>query len=192
MIASTQHSTVGDRAKDLERRAEALLRDPTLLARIEDLMERRGLVGEKENRRLIFISGLGGLLGLPIHNIVKGESSGGKNTVVKKDLDPVTLDVSLTVSNGPGVKHSVDEVAAVLLDRNDQLGPNEIHYLDHVGNGNGQFDVGDLRAWLMQRGDLSGAPPLSVIDSRSSTEELTGRVESETRAQVPSIQGRAQ
>jgi hypothetical protein len=123
-----------------------------------------------------------------------GNHRGTITVVGDEDLYPVTVDVSLTVSNGPGVKHSVDVVAAELLDGTNQLGPSEINYLDHVGNGNGQFDVGDLRAWLMQRGDLSGAPPLTVIRSGSSAREEAGRirVESETGTQVSSIQGRAQ
>jgi len=66
--------------------AEALLNDPNLLERAEQLIERLGLVGEEINRCLLFLAGVGGHLGQPIHVVVKGESSGGKNTVVRIPL----------------------------------------------------------------------------------------------------------
>lgn len=82
--------TAKDSAKTPEdrlvRKAETLLKAPDLLARADDLIERLGLVGEEINRRLVFLAGVGGHLGEPLHLVVKGESSGGKNTLVKTPL----------------------------------------------------------------------------------------------------------
>jgi len=82
MSASAKEATVGT----LRDEAENLLRTPDLLCRAEDLMERLGLVGEKVNRRLVFLAGVGGLLREPVHLVVKGESSAGKNTLVRLPL----------------------------------------------------------------------------------------------------------
>ena len=46
------------------------------------------------------------------------------------------------------------------------LGSSEVTYIDYVGNGNGRFDVGDMRAWLIQRGTLSAASPGSYLTAR--------------------------
>lgn len=69
--------------------AEALLESPDLLPRLEDFIEANGLIGEEVNRRLILLSGIGGHLGRPIHVIVKGPSSGGKNNLVNTSLSPL-------------------------------------------------------------------------------------------------------
>ena len=71
---------------------------------------------------------------------------------------PDTLTIELEVSDGPGVAHAPDQVAAELLGDNSALTGAEVHYIDFVGNGNGRFDVGDLRAWLVQTGRLKAAP----------------------------------
>ena len=45
------------------------------------------------------------------------------------------------------------------------LAPDELDYIDFVGNGNGRFDVGDLRAWLIQAGELRADAPLLSLEA---------------------------
>ena len=87
-------------APSVETIAEAkrLLESPDLLERVELLIERRGLQGEEMNRRLVFLAGVGGHLGDPIHLIVKGESSGGKQALVTKALEPIPPERILRVA----------------------------------------------------------------------------------------------
>jgi hypothetical protein len=73
---------------------------------------------------------------------------------------PDTLRVELMVTDGPGVRHPPEQAAAHLLGAGAALGSDELDYIDHVGNGNGRFDVGDLRAWLIQTGELRADTPL--------------------------------
>ena len=87
-----------DHHEEITLQAEELLGDPRLLDRIEHLMEQQGLVGEGLNRRLVFLAGLGGHLQDPIHLIVKGESSGGKNTLLDKALEPLPPDTVKKIS----------------------------------------------------------------------------------------------
>jgi M6 family metalloprotease-like protein len=43
-----------------------------------------------------------------------------------------------------------DDAADHLMGVRDVLSPEELEYLDEIGNGNGAFDVGDFRAWLQR------------------------------------------
>ena len=67
-------------------RARELLKDPDLLNRAARFMDELGLCGEEANRRMVFLAGVGGMLGEPIHLIIKGDSSGGKNTLANTSL----------------------------------------------------------------------------------------------------------
>jgi hypothetical protein len=87
---------------------------------------------------------------------------------------PDTLQVELAVSDGPGVRHQPDQAAAHLLGAGAALGADELDYIDFVGNGNGRFDVGDLRAWLIQAGELrADAPVLNLRPGYASQPEST-------------------
>jgi len=85
------HSTPAEPSPEPEEVGE-LLCSPRLLARAGQLIERLGLVGEETNRSLVFLAGIGGHLGQPIHVVVKGASSGGKNTVVRIPLQLLPLE----------------------------------------------------------------------------------------------------
>jgi M6 family metalloprotease-like protein len=80
---------------------------------------------------------------------------------------PDTLQVELLVANGPGIRSGSQQVAKHLLGATTVLAADEIDYIDHVGNGNGQFDVGDLRAWLIQTGELPAEAPLLSLEPDS-------------------------
>jgi hypothetical protein len=96
---------------------------------------------------------------------------------------PDTLTVELAVSDGPGVRQPPEGVAADLLGAPSDLTAAERDYLDHVGNGNGRLDVGDVRAWMIQTGRLptdtifqqpiAGSAPVPVLPEESSPGEAS-------------------
>ena len=86
---------------------------------------------------------------------------------------PDTLQVELMVADGPGVRHPPEQAAAHLLGAGASLGSDELDYIDFVGNGNGRFDVGDLRAWLIQAGELPADAPLLSVDPRYASQPET-------------------
>lgn len=76
----------------VKEQAESLLEEADLLTFAGDVIANLGLVGEWENADLVFLAGVGGMLGKPLHLIVKGGSSGGKNTLVEKACAPLPDD----------------------------------------------------------------------------------------------------
>jgi hypothetical protein len=82
---------------ELLKSAEDLLASPDLLEQAEDLIARLGLCGEDVNRRFIFLAGVGGHLGEPIHGVIHGESAGGKNTLANIPLSLLPPDRVLIV-----------------------------------------------------------------------------------------------
>jgi hypothetical protein len=104
----------------------------------------------------------------PGHHSASIEFAGGDDEL------PDTLRVELMVTDGPGVRHPPEQAAAHLLGAGAALGADELDYIDHVGNGNGRFDVGDLRAWLIQAGELrADAPVLNLRPGYASQPEST-------------------
>ncbi len=71
------------------------------------------------------------------------------------DDGPQSVAIDITVRARPELV--ADEVADHLLGVRIVLDPTDLEYLDHIGNRNGSFDVGDFRAWLQREGLLSGA-----------------------------------
>jgi M6 family metalloprotease-like protein len=62
-----------------------------------------------------------------------------------------TGEVSITVSGSIGWAVSTARMLQRFLDSSeDPLTVGELGYLDETGNGNGRYDVGDLRAWLRE------------------------------------------
>ena len=95
----------------------------------------------------------------PGHHSASIEFAGGDDEL------PDTLQVELMVTDGPGVRHGPEQAAAHLLGAGASLGSDELDYIDFVGNGNGRFDVGDLRAWLIQAGELGADAPLLSLEA---------------------------
>lgn len=73
------------------------------------------------------------------------------------DDSPQTAELELTVKARPALV--VTDVADHLMGVRSVLGAPELEYLDHVGNRNGTFDVGDFRAWLQAEGLMSLTGP---------------------------------
>ena len=100
-----------------------------------------------------------------VAGLVPGMFSGSIEFAGGDDELPDTLRVELMVTDGPGVRHPPEQAAAHLLGAGASLGSDELDYIDFVGNGNGRFDVGDLRAWLIQAGKLGADAPLLSLEA---------------------------
>jgi len=66
------------------------------------------------------------------------------------DDSPQTVDVEFVVRARPDL--AAQDIADHLMGVGTPLGTSDLEYLDATGNGNGSFDVGDFRAWLMREG----------------------------------------
>lgn len=85
-------------SEDVRRSAMKLLDDPHLLDRAVETMRKRGLVAEGKNARVMFLSGIGGVLDAPIHIVVHGESAGGKNNLARRAFELLPSRYVLSVS----------------------------------------------------------------------------------------------
>lgn len=79
----------GKRGKksDLEEKAIRLLRDPKLLFKIGQKVGELGIIGEKRNRLILPLAGIGRTSPEPASVIVKGSSSSGKSELVKRTIE---------------------------------------------------------------------------------------------------------
>jgi len=66
------------------------------------------------------------------------------------DDSPQTVDLDFVVRARPDL--AAQDIANHLMGVGTPLGTSDLEYLDATGNGNGSFDVGDFRAWLMREG----------------------------------------
>lgn len=75
-----------DERKKITEEALKLLASPDLFRRHLDALQRNGLVGEERNATIVFVTGVSRLLPKPLNLTVKGQSSAGKNHLVKSVL----------------------------------------------------------------------------------------------------------
>jgi hypothetical protein len=75
-----------DELADLERLAGDLMREPDILARFAEDVERAGLVGETNNAKILFLTLITRLFDRPVSVAIKGVSSGGKSFTVERVL----------------------------------------------------------------------------------------------------------
>jgi M6 family metalloprotease-like protein len=79
------------------------------------------------------------------------ESSGSFRVVFQAVSGALSAEDTVTLNvDRPSLP--VDDVVAQLLSPADVLTAAELHYLDLVGNGDGDFDIGDFRAYLQEAG----------------------------------------
>ena len=69
--------------EELLEKARTLLENPGLLDIAATTMTHLGLCGEEINRRVTFLAAVGGHLEDPIHLVIHGASSGGKNQLIR-------------------------------------------------------------------------------------------------------------
>jgi len=71
---------------EAQKAAQELSQDPTLLHRVIRIIGELGVVGEEENRGLLYLALLSAVTEAPISVLVKGRSSSGKSFLVKSVL----------------------------------------------------------------------------------------------------------
>lgn len=86
MLGSKADKPVHVMTEDERRDAEALLRDPRLLERLDEICDHLRIVAEHHNRLLVYLTCTSRLLDAPLNIIVKGESSAGKSYVANRIL----------------------------------------------------------------------------------------------------------
>lgn len=97
---------------EIEETAERLLRFDNLLDFASTTMTRGGLLGEGVNRRVLFLSAIGGLVGVPLHIAIKGSSSGGKNMLANAVLRLLPQDKVLALTGMS--KHALEYRGGVI------------------------------------------------------------------------------
>lgn len=89
-----------------------------------------------------------------------GLTAGSRSAVVtvsgNADDSPQTADLAFTAMERPDL--AADDIADQLMGVRTPLEASDLEYLDAIGNGNGSFDVGDFRAWLIREGLASPGP----------------------------------
>jgi hypothetical protein len=80
--ANVRDEAAARRAAETEERAKALLKNPALLYRLGEVLDRLGLAGEARNSRIVYLVITSRILTSPISLTVKGESSEGKSFLV--------------------------------------------------------------------------------------------------------------
>ena len=82
--------------------------------------------------------------------------------VVARDVLGLLAEATITLEVGdPGI--SLAQLASPFLGVGEQLTSLQEDFLDHVGNGSGGYDLGDLRAWVLANPDLPFTANLSVL-----------------------------
>jgi hypothetical protein len=84
-------------AQDLKR-AEALLKDPNLLPKAVDLIERLGVVGERVLAATLYVAGTSRVLKKPLYVLIRGAASSGKSFIQRTvaSLFPSSVSVFIT------------------------------------------------------------------------------------------------
>ena len=81
-----KHNVNRAEVKRAKREAKKLLRSPRFFNELLDALERDGLVGEKENALVVYTGVTSRVFPYPLNVFVKGQSSAGKNFLIKKVL----------------------------------------------------------------------------------------------------------
>ncbi len=106
------------------------------------------LVSESDESVTVSVDGSGLAIGTHTATIM---------VTANTDNLPHTIGVELVVEARPTLV--ADDVADHLLGVRAALTADELEYLDEIGNDNGNFDVGDFRAWLQSEGLMSRVRP---------------------------------
>jgi hypothetical protein len=81
--------------------------------------------------------------------------------VVARDVLGLLAEATITLEVGdPGI--SLAQLASPFLEIGEQLTSLQEDFLDHVGNRSGDYDLGDLRAWVLANPSLPFTAALSV------------------------------
>lgn len=113
--------------EELNKQALEILQSPDLLPRYLDITARIGLVGEEGNALAVFMTGVSRLLPKPLHLIIKGQSSAGKNYLANCSLRTFPPDsiIELTSSSATAWNYAEDDFVhrvVYLQERNESSG----------------------------------------------------------------------
>ena len=86
MMAALQAEEARRTAAEALEKAGPLAHAPDILAELEQILPRLGLVGEADNAKLLYLAVTSRLLERPVHVVVEGPSSAGKSHLVKTVL----------------------------------------------------------------------------------------------------------
>ncbi len=112
---------------------------------------------------------------LSVRGVLEGEptvASTQSFTVVAR-FDTLATQRTLSLSVRPPAISASRLLDALL--RNGALAPSLNNYLDAIGNRNGRFDVGDVRAWLIEQGVIT--PGATAVDAVRALTALSERVQ---------------
>jgi hypothetical protein len=106
------------KGKSLDDRALQLLEDGRkLIYRASNKIRDLGLIGERRNGLIVFLSGIARTLPTPVSTLVKGPSGSGKNTIIEVPLKLFPRDsvVQRSDMTKKGVVHSKTSLAGKIL-----------------------------------------------------------------------------
>lgn len=160
-----------------------LLEDPELLDRASDAMDRLGLCGEEANRKMIFLAGVGGIVGCPIHLVVHGESSGGKNTVVRIPLRllPEHQVTEVTGLSAHALEYAEEDLDGVLV-IHEAEGQEDAEYAVRIAMSEGQ--VTRLTVLKDESGRLSGEQVGTEVNCSIITTTTSASLHQENQTRV--------
>jgi hypothetical protein len=113
----------------------------------------------------LFLDALGRLRGVPM------EIGTFPLTVEVRDALGLTAVGALTLDVAEPVL-SPDQLASPFLTVGRPLDVNQRRFLDRQGNGDGGYDLGDLRAWVLAHPDLRLGAPMSAVLARREPSEI--------------------
>ena len=91
-----------ERTPKAEEKAMEFLKSPKLMANIDSLLEQAGIIGEQDNRKIIFVAASSYKMPNPLHTMVQGSSGSGKshtiNTIAETMPQEDVLDMTRITS----------------------------------------------------------------------------------------------
>jgi len=109
--------TTRKRQAAIERKALRLLSDPLFLFKASQTIGELGIIGEEKNRLILFLAGISRTLREPISILVKGSTSSGKSTLVKKSILLFSPDCVIERAglSGKALAYGKGSLAAMIL-----------------------------------------------------------------------------
>ena len=93
-------------------RCEEIAKQPNILDRFEEALERSSVIGEKRGAKLLYLGVTSRILDRPVSIVVKGPSSGGKSFLVEQDLRffPASTYQVLAAMSGKSLLYSEEPI----------------------------------------------------------------------------------
>jgi hypothetical protein len=146
---------------ELQQQVDALLASPDLVDKFLDTVSRLGQVGEENNCVMVLLAGVSRLTDSPVSLTIKGDSSSGKNTLLKRNLSLFP----------PSEVYFVDRLTAQALFylRDKDLSHKILAVTEAAGSEESEYGV---RIMLSEKELVIWAPVRDKGGGRMSTEEI--------------------